>query len=42
MYEVGDNPCGFCEEDCGLHEECDAKDCTCSCPYGTKPRKKEG
>lgn len=39
MYEIGDNPCGFCEED--MHDECDAKDCTCGCPYGTKPKKDE-
>ena len=28
-FEMGDNPCGFCEGD--LHHQCDADDCTCDC-----------
>jgi hypothetical protein len=38
-YKKGNNPCGFCE-DGELHEECDAIDCTCNCPYGIKPKPK--
>ncbi len=39
-FIIGDNPCGFCE-DGNMHEECDTIDCTCSCPYGDKPKKRK-
>ena len=28
-YDVGDNPCGFCEGN--MHFQCDSDDCTCAC-----------
>ena len=36
-YNDGNNPCGFCEQN--LHEDCDCKNCTCSCSYGEKSKK---
>ena len=39
-YDTGNNPCGFCE-DGDLHQSCDAKDCTCSCPFGNKQKREQ-
>lgn len=38
-YDIGNKPCGFCE-DGELHGECDALDCSCDCSYGNKPKKR--